>query len=387
MGCLLTTTRGSQRDVVTKTTDSSGFGASGIVGSAVVRHFAQLPYWSVIAVSRRPPASLTWNPATVRHVPLDLTDGRACAGVFEGMADVTHVVYAAVHEKADGVVAGWRADDQMQTNLAMLRNALEPLERRATGLQHVTVMQGTKAYGAHVVWPADWISTPASEDEPRHPHENFYWLQEDYITQKQALGKRWGWTIMRPRQIYGDAIGSNLSTIAVLGAYAALEGHAGRPLSYPGGPRYPLEAVDSDLLARAIAWAMTSTNARNQVFNVSNGDLYVWEFIWPVIAGAVGMPVGDPQPRSMVEYFSDRGDQWAQIVTENALAAPKRLTDFVGGSPALADFTFAYGQKTPPPPPANKQFEDRKAGFHQCMDTWDMFRKWIRRLQEAPVSS
>jgi NAD dependent epimerase/dehydratase family len=32
-------------------------GASGLVGSAAVRHFAQLPDWEVIGVSRRPPRS------------------------------------------------------------------------------------------------------------------------------------------------------------------------------------------------------------------------------------------------------------------------------------------------------------------------------------------
>ena len=90
------------------------------------------------------------------------------------MRDVTHVVYAALFEKP-GLIRGWREHDQMETNRVMLANLFEPLQAAARGLQHVTLLQGTKAYGAHVA-P---IAIPAKERQPRHAHENFYWLQED----------------------------------------------------------------------------------------------------------------------------------------------------------------------------------------------------------------
>ncbi len=62
---------------------------------------------------------------------------------------MTHLVYAALFEKP-GLVAGWRERDQMETNLQMFRNILDPLTDHASGLEHVTLLQGTKAYGAHV---------------------------------------------------------------------------------------------------------------------------------------------------------------------------------------------------------------------------------------------
>jgi hypothetical protein len=67
------------------------------------------------------------------------------------MRDVTHVVYAALCEKP-GLVRGWRErdHDQMETNLGMLENCLDPLIDAARDLQHVTLLQGTKAYGAHL---------------------------------------------------------------------------------------------------------------------------------------------------------------------------------------------------------------------------------------------
>src|SRR6478609_22981 len=95
-------------------------GASGVVGQAAVEAFASAG-WDVIAASRRAPdiaPSPRW-----RHLKLDLLDAVACSAAASEMSGMTHVVYAALYEKP-GLVAGWRDDAQMATNLAMLRNLL-----------------------------------------------------------------------------------------------------------------------------------------------------------------------------------------------------------------------------------------------------------------------
>ena len=154
-------------------------GASGVVGAAAVEHFAALPDWQVLALSRRPP-SHTPLPEGVRHLRLDLTDASACVAAADGLKDVTHVFFAALFE-LPALVAGWRDPEQMAVNLAMLRNLLDALQPVAKGLRHITLMQGTKAYGGHVE-PAP---VPAKERAPRHPHANFYWLQEDLLRERQ----------------------------------------------------------------------------------------------------------------------------------------------------------------------------------------------------------
>src|ERR1700722_2863229 len=170
-------------------------GASGVIGAAAVEHFAGLDGWRVIGVSRRRPdvaADLGFE-----HLALDLGDSEACLRAADRFADVTHVVYAALFEKP-GLVAGWREPDQMQTNLAMMRNLMDPLLERASRLRHVSVLQGTKAYGAHV----HPLAVPARENTPRDPHDNFYWLQEDFI-RAAAAGAPWRFTIWRPQVVFG----------------------------------------------------------------------------------------------------------------------------------------------------------------------------------------
>lgn len=347
-------------------------GASGLVGFAAIRHFTTLADWEVVGVSRRIPAGL--DGATL--ISVDLTDKRRCAEVFGQMSAVTHLVYAAVNEKP-GLIQGWVEREQMQLNLAMLQNLFEPLEAAAKNLQHVSLLQGTKAYGVHLA-P---FPVPARERWPRHQHENFYWLQEDYLREKQQ-GKAWHWTILRPQLIFGEAIGGNLNVLPAIGVYAALRREAGLPLSFPGGPPFIFEAVDADLLARACEWAATTPACGNEIFNITNGDVFVWQNVWPTIAEALGMQVGPPEPLSLAAEMPKREAEWAAIVHKYQLRAPTSLREFVGESFALADFSFAYGREHSPPPIIVSTIKARQAGFHDCMDTEDMLRKWFRRYQD-----
>src|SRR3712207_6685035 len=120
-------------------------GASGLVGAAAVDAFLD-DGWEVVAVSRRKPE--VFSDRSFQHLPVDLQDEAACKAAFSHIRDVSHIVYTAVYEKP-GLIAGWAEQDQMQTNLAMLRNLVEPLSGDAA-LEHVTLMQGTKAYGIHL---------------------------------------------------------------------------------------------------------------------------------------------------------------------------------------------------------------------------------------------
>ncbi|MBV9835037.1 MAG: SDR family oxidoreductase, partial [Alphaproteobacteria bacterium] len=264
-------------------------GASGIVGRAAVARFNTLSGWRVISVSRRAPDLVGPH----EHLALDLSDASACEAASAKFADVTHVVFAALYE-LPGLVAGWRETAQMETNLAFLSNLMTPLLRVAKRLQHVTLLQGTKAYGAHIA-P---IKVPARERWPRHQHANFYWLQEDWI--RAALkGRDSNFSILRPQVIFGHGLGSPMNMLAAIGAYGALSKARGEPLRWPGGAPYVASGTCANLLARAIEWVCTSPAAANETFNVTNGDVYVWRNLWPAIAKSLGMEEGEPRPMKL----------------------------------------------------------------------------------------
>jgi nucleoside-diphosphate-sugar epimerase len=346
-------------------------GASGVIGAAAVEHFAQLGGWRVIGASRRP---ADVEPGTAyEHVALDLTDAGACAKAATGFAGVTHVIYAALFEKP-GLVAGWYEQDQMQTNLTMMRNLMEPLMASAKGLRHVSVLQGTKAYGAHL----HAIQVPARENRPRDQHENFYWLQEDYIRGAQK-GSDWSFTIWRPQIVFGGATGVAMNLIPILGAYAAICRELGRPFECPGEAGNVAEAVDTDLIAKALAWACDNPAARNETFNITNGDVFVWENVWPAIAEAVGLEPAYGKGLQLSKFLPEHAEVWDRIVKKHNLR-PIPMDKLVGESHHYADLLFRYGQDALPTTMLVSTIKLRQAGFGDCVDTEVMFDRWLHKI-------
>ena len=227
------------------------------------------------------------------------------------------------------------------------------------------------------------VHVPLRERESRVEHPNFYWVQEDYLRDKQASAS-WGLTTLRPTVIYGDAPGSNMNPIPVIGVYAALMRERGEPLHFPGPGSEPMlrEAVDAELVARALAWAATTPEAYGHAFNLTNGDVFVWEHVWPAIAESLGMEPGEPRPISLAEALPKEQAAWASIVERYDLVAPSDLVEFVGANSLVYADMVLTGPRRARVPFLNSTIAARQAGFAECIDTEDMFRKWFRRLQE-----
>ena len=349
------------------------FGATGAVGLSVARHFHDVERVRVVGVSRRNPGI-----KGMRHVELDLSDRAHCDAVLGGATflDTTHVVYAALQE-SDNLAAGWRDPELMAYNLRLFENSIEPmLQAHGSSLLHVSLLQGAKAYGLHV----GSSPLPAKEGAPRDRHENFYFMQEDALRQL-CKGGSLSWTILRPQVVYGESIGSPMNLLPAIGVYAALEKARGRPLCFPGGTPTVQEAVDARLLARAISWAGESRQAANEIFNVTNGDVFSWPDIWPEIAAAFGMEVGEPKLTRLAEAMPPRAAEWTAVVDRHRLRAPRDMSAFVGSSWSYADILFGSsgGRSTPA---LLSTIKIRQAGFDDCIDTADMFRYWFAKLQK-----
>jgi len=355
-------------------------GATGVVGESAVSRFAG-EGWDVIAVSRRTPEPTPSG--AFRHLAVDLTDPVACRDAFAGLSEVTHVVYAALYEKP-GLVAGWRETDQMEINLSMLTNLMEPLADAAPGLRHVTLLQGTKAYGAHV---RDRIPIPARERAPRDPHDNFYWLQEDYLKAK-AAERGFAWTIFRPQIIVAAAWGAAMNPLLALGAYAAIRREQGLAFAYPGGAPHVMEMVDPRLLAEAFEWAAQAPAAINETFNVTNGDVYAWPEVWPALADAFGLQSGPDEPMRLSEFLPAHAEIWDRVVARHGLR-PLGLLPFLGESHHYADLLLRPGVDALSLPILVSTVKLRQAGFGRCYDTEDTLRHWLgvmveRRLLPPP---
>jgi nucleoside-diphosphate-sugar epimerase len=252
------------------------------------------------------------------------------------------------------------------------------LEPAAPALRHVALLQGTKAYGSHV----RPLKVPAREGRSEmYEQPNFYWAQENFLRALQK-GKGWHFSILRPVLIVGLAMGGAMDLIPPLGVYAAMRRAQGRDLDYPGGAPRVGQAVDVDLLARAIAWCGESDNARNEAFNVTNGDVFTWENIWPAVADGLGMKPGKPIPLSLQQEAKKWTAPWDELRRKHGLVSPD-LEQFVGLSFQYADYQMRYGQVQPGPASIVSTVKINQAGFTEMMDTEAMFKKWFAQAKAS----
>jgi nucleoside-diphosphate-sugar epimerase len=231
------------------------------------------------------------------------------------------------------------------------------------------------------------IPIPARERAPRDPHENFYWLQEDYLKAK-AAERGFRWTIFRPQIIAGAAWGAAMNPLLAFGAYAAIRREEGKTFAYPGGAIQVMELVDPRLLAHAFEWAAEAPAAANETFNATNGDVFAWREVWPAMADAFGMEQGPDEPLRLAEYLPARAEIWDRVVARQGLR-PLPLDRFLGESHHYADALLRTGIDLLSQPILVSTIKLRQAGFPDCYDTEDSLRYWIgemvrRRLIPAP---
>jgi len=347
-------------------------GASGVIGAAAVETFAARGF-DVVALSRRKPAL----PASVQysHVPLDLADAPACGHFVRQIGGASHLVYAAAAE-APGLASGWSDPGLIALNKRMFANLAGPLAAMGK-LAWTGLLQGTKAYGAHL----HPIALPAREDRPRDPHANFYFEQEDCM---RGLASAYGfaWTILRPQVVFGGAPGAAMNPVAAIGAYAALCRKLGLPFAYPSTARAMFEATDAALLGEALLWAAGTPAAHGEIFNLTNGDAFVLQDAWPEISSRFGLEPSLEPAGKLAPFFAQERCKaaWREMAQQDGLAI-SHLDEVLGQShhyvDMLLDERMVEGGRLPI---MVSGIKIRKAGFGACRDSLDSMVFWLRRM-------
>lgn len=285
-------------------------GASGVVGSAITQLLLD-NHWHVAALSRTP----SQTPGVI-PVAADLQDP---ASVKQALADLkpTHVFITTWSRQATEA-------ENIRVNAAMVRNLLDAI-RPARSVQHVALVTGLKHYlGPFEAYGKGSLpQTPFREDQGRLDVENFYYAQEDEVF---AAAEKDGftWSVHRPHTVTGVAVGNAMNMATTLAVYATVCKHTGRPFVFPGS-RVQWDSLtdmtDARQLAKQQLWAATTPAAANQAFNITNGDVFRWKWMWGQIAGYFGLEPADypAAPSPLETQMADDQAAWNQIVAEHGL--------------------------------------------------------------------
>lgn len=336
-------------------------GASGITGRALLKYLDTLDSWSMIALAR---GKFEVN-TKAEFIAIDLLDMNSLQQYQSKFGGVTHIFYAAYYPTGSHFT-------DVTPNMAMLKNLVNVVSSASSVLERVVLVEGPKYYGVHL----GSYKTPAIETDHRHMPPNFYYNQEDFL-REQSKNTSISWSVLRPSLTTGFATASSMNILNIIAIYASISKELNLPLRFPGNAiAYTKiwEATDADLLAKTIVWAGANKNAENQAFNITNGDFFRWNQLWPKFAQFFGMDYAQPQSINLSEFMADKSEIWNQMIKKYNLKVTdyKKIAQWGYGDAA---FNFNYDVMS-------STTKLRLAGFHEFVDSETMFLQLFTEMRK-----
>ncbi|KAL1564525.1 NineTeen Complex (NTC) component [Salvia divinorum] len=355
-------------------------GVTGIVGNSLaeILPLSDTPGgpWKVYGVARRPRPS--WNEDhPINYITCDVSDADDVKAKLSPLTDITNIFYVTWTNRST-------EKENCEANGEMLKNVLNVVIPNCPNLKHICLQTGRKHYLGpfETLWKVQPHDPPYTEDLPRLDCLNFYYTLEDILLQEAGKKEGLTWSVHRPGVIFGFSPYSIMNVVGTLCVYAAICKHEGAVLRYPGSKvswdGYS-DCSDADLVVEHQIWAAVDPYAKNEAFNVSNGDVFKWKHFWKVLAEQFGVECGEYEEGKDVklqELMKDKGPVWDEIVRENGLA-PTKLADI--GHWWLIDLVF---QNAGVLDTMNKSKEHGFLGFRNSKNS---FISWIDKVKAYKI--
>jgi hypothetical protein len=150
----------------------------------------------------------------------------------------------------------------------------------------------------------------------------------------------------------------------------------GLPLRFPGNwSAWSAlhEGTDAELLGQGALWAITSETARNQIFNINNGDNFRWRHMWRVLAEFYDMPAGEPQPMRLVGQMEAKESVWNKIVDRYSLIETpfQQIANW-----EFLDICLNFEEDV-----VLNTVKIRQAGFGEYLNTDESLQRQLQRLR------
>ena len=345
-------------------------GSTGITGSNLAQELLAQG-WTTYGLARNPNLSVSG----LISVKADLLDEQSLANALENISP-THVFFTT-----------WMRNDTEEENIrinsALVRNLLNVLSPKKS-VKHVALVTGLKHYlGPFEAYAkaGSLPETPLREEQPRLEYPNFYYAQEDAVYEA-AERDQFTWSIHRPHTVIGYAIGNLMNMGVTLAVYASICKETGTQFVWPGSAAQwngLSDVTDAKVLAKQLIWASTTETAQNQAFNVTNGDVFRWKWLWERIAGYFGIESEgfDTSVRPLEKEMEGKQEIWKEIAEKYSLKESDLSkistawhTDLDLGRPieVMTDVS-----------------KSRKAGFAVFENTEDSFLELFEKLKEEKI--
>jgi nucleoside-diphosphate-sugar epimerase len=216
---------------------------------------------------------------------------------------------------------------------------------------------------------------------PRLPFPNFFYAQEDELFEA-ARRRGFTWSVHRSHTTIGYSLGTSMNMGVTLAVYATICRETGRPFIFPGSAQQwegLTDVTDARVLAKHMEWAATSEAGRNQAFNIVNGDIFRWRWLWPKLAADFGIEAAPYPGRStpLERQLAEAGPIWAKIAAKHALAEVD-----LGKLASAWHTDMDLGREIEV---VTDMTKSRLAGFHEYQPTLGSFLGLFARLRKERI--
>ena len=167
-----------------------------------------------------------------------------------------------------------------------------------------------------------------------------------------------------------------------LAVYASICRETAQPFVFPGS-RFQWNALtdvtDARLLAQHLEWASITPAARNQAFNVVNGDVFRWRWLWPQLAAYFGVTPTEPpaEPARLENSMTGIAPIWQKIAQKHGLSESR--------VDKLASWWHTDGDLGREIECVNDMTKSRILGFNNYQSTPASFFSLFDRLREEKI--
>ncbi|WP_031425945.1 SDR family oxidoreductase [Flavimarina sp. Hel_I_48] len=345
-------------------------GASGISGNNLAKELLS-DGWTTYGLTRNSDVQLEG----LKNIKADLLDKKSLEEALKEV-DPTHVFFTAWIRKDTEA-------ENIKVNSEIVRNLLQTLAPKKS-IQHVGLVTGLKHYlGPFEAYAQDGFSpeTPVRTEHPRLAIDNFYYAQEDEVFEAAARDG-FTWSIHRAHTMIGKAVGNLMNMGTTLAVYATICKEKGTPFVWPGSKAQwngISDVTDARILAKQFVWAATTPEAQNEAFNIANGDIFRWSWLWKQLAEYFDIEYkGFVENNNSLEEIM-KGDEtvWQKIVSKHNLTESNldRLA-----SPWHTDLDLRR-----PIEVMTDMSKSRKLGFTAYQDTRDSFFDLFEDLKKENI--
>lgn len=342
-------------------------GVSGMAGGNLANLLIAERDWTVYGMARRPRQR-----EGVTSIGVDIQDSIAIREALKWIKP-THVFLTTWLRQATEA-------ENIRVNSGMIRNVLDAVSS-AGSVEHVALVTGLKHYlGPFEAYAKGNLpATPLREEQERLPIENFYYAQEDEVF---AAAERDGysWSVHRPHTIIGYAVGNAMNMGTTLAVYATICKELGKPMQFPGSSAQwngLTDITDARVLAKQLLWAVTTPAAKNEAFNIVNGDNFRWKWMWQRIANWFDVEAAPHEGEGLPleTQLADAAPVWKSIAEKHGLA---ELDINVLASAWHTDADLGR-----PVEVITDMSKSRKLGFREFQASEDSFLDLFATLREA----